>query len=84
MKCDLTPATPRASTSQVPSEGQVDPTHVSLELQYAELKLNCDSLAITKESLMVSEQHLEVDCVMVSMLCDLAGVVRQVGLGSPL
>ena len=63
VKCNLTPVTPRASTSQVlPESRAVDPVHTSLELQHAELEVNQESLALAKDSLTVSEQWLEVDC----------------------
>src|SRR5258707_10553881 len=46
--------------------------------------MNQESLALTKDSLTMSEQQLEVDCAMVDALHDLVGAVRQVGSGSPL
>ena len=85
VKCDLTPITPGASTSQVlPESWAVDPVCTSLELQHTELKVNWESLALTEDSLTVSEQQLKVDRAMVDMLRNLVGAVRQVGSGSPL
>ncbi len=78
------PATPGASTSQGPSKSQgVDPMCASLKLQYVELELNHDLLAVTEENLAVLQQ-LKVDHAMVSALCGLVGAVRQVGSGSPM
>src|SRR5260221_682041 len=85
VKCDLTPITPGASTSQgLPESQAVNPICTSLKLRHAELEVNQESLALAEDSLTMSEQQLEVDCAMVDVLHDLVGAVRQVGSGSPL
>src|SRR5258707_15424606 len=74
VKCDLTPVTPRASTSQgLPESRVVNPVHTSLELRHTELKVNQELLALAEDSLTMSEQRLEVDCAMVGVVCELRG-----------
>ena len=85
VKCNLTPITPRASTSQgLPESWAVNPICTSLELRHTELEVNQESLALAEDSLTMSEQWLKVDHAMVDVLCDLVGAVRWVGSGSPL